>query len=621
MCHSKRFAEPVVKKILCGGLLFTGVLVCLCLVNVILGCDLRYVLGRSSHTLLTALLATFFLFLFRRDPRDLLATAVAYGLLLIPVVMLAIVAPPARIVPKSFAVAVSEANCWALSVAMLTMLVTASSIFFSSAWVRFLVRIFSALLWSSIVLLALFFAGYWVTHRSVLSSEILVAIWQTNPQEAIEYLSVQGEGLIALLTGTVLGLVALSVRVVMHRQTLAVHHPRLGLALLVAIIVAAFSALKTQGNLTLGIFDGARETVKMLDGFKKEVEKRQALVARLPDMTQKGDSGLFVVVIGESHTRDRMSAFDYARDTTPWLRSQRANNQFVFLENAYSNFPNTVYSLSQALTAKSQYDDRTLEESPSILEILNAAGFETWWISTQVQFGTWDTPVSVIANFADHQRWLSGQIDERGHTKVLDDALVAELAKIPVANKKRMVFLHMTGTHTNYKRRYPPTFERWAIQDENDRDSDRENAYDNAMLYNDHVWQSIYEVLQKRSDFCALLVTSDHGEEATLGMHTPDRELFTWSMVRIPTWVHFSESYGKNHPDRVEVLRSNASKPWTNDLLFEALLGLTGVTGHAFHTEENDILSSKFNRPWETLRTIHGRLPLTEDPLGLRSQK
>lgn len=336
MCSLKPFADPVVKNILRGVLFFVAILVFLCLVNFALGCELRYVLGRSSHTLLTALLATFFLFLFRRDPKDLLATAVAYGLLLVPIVMLAIVAPPARILPKSFAIAVSEANCWALSVAMLTMLVTASSIFFSSAWARYLVRGFSALLWSSIVLLALFFAGYWLTHRSVLSSEILVAIWQTNPKEAMEYLSVQGEGLIALLTGTVLGLVALSVRVVMHRQTLAVHHPRLGLTLLATIVVAAFSALKTQGNLILGIFDGARDTVEALDGFKREVQKRQSLVAKLPAMTQKGDSGLFVVVIGESHTRDRMSAYDYERDTTPWLRSQRENSRFTFFENAYS---------------------------------------------------------------------------------------------------------------------------------------------------------------------------------------------------------------------------------------------------------------------------------------------
>jgi hypothetical protein len=132
MCCSKHFAEPVVKKLLRSAL-FVAILALLYLVNFALWCELRYLLGRSSHTLLTALLAAFFLLLFRRDPKDLLATSIAYGLLLVQIVMLAIVAPPARILPKSFAVAVSEANCWALSVAMLAMLVTAFSIFFSSA--------------------------------------------------------------------------------------------------------------------------------------------------------------------------------------------------------------------------------------------------------------------------------------------------------------------------------------------------------------------------------------------------------------------------------------------------------------------------------------------------------
>lgn len=60
MCSLKPFAEPVVKNILRGVLFFVAILVFLCLVNFALGCELRYVLGRSSHTLLTALLATFF---------------------------------------------------------------------------------------------------------------------------------------------------------------------------------------------------------------------------------------------------------------------------------------------------------------------------------------------------------------------------------------------------------------------------------------------------------------------------------------------------------------------------------------------------------------------------------
>ena len=603
-----------------ASLLFFAILFFVCVVNLLLGGgeNLRFVLGRPSHTLLTVILAGWFIYLFRKDPRDLIATSIAYALLLIPVAMLSTMGPPTQISLKYFFVAISEANCWALSMAMLAMLVTASSVLFSSTWVQYLIRSVSAILWLCIVLLALFFIGYWLKYHSVLAPEIIVAIWQTNPQEAVEYLS--GEGLIELLLGVVLGMIALSVRIVIYRQSLATHHLRVDLSFAVAVILAVFCAMKTQGNLTLGIFDEAIETVNALEGFKKEVEKRQQLLEKLPDMNQKGDAGLFVVVIGESHTRDRMSAYEYSRDTTPWLRSQRKNDRFIFFENAYANYPNTLNSLTQALTLKSQYNNLELQECPSVIEILKVAGFETWWISTQNQIGVWDTPVSVIASLADEQRWLSNGTDEWLHSSILDEVLVSELAKIPVSNQKKIVFLHMTGTHMNYKQRYPQNFELWPILEEKNQDSEKENAYDNAMYYNDHVWRSIYELLRNRSDFRALFVTSDHGEEATLGIHTPDLKLFTWSMVRIPTWAYFSEAYEKNHPDRLEALRNNSTKPWTNDMLYDALLGLTGVTGHSFYSDKNDILSSKYDRPWQTLRTIHGTLPLTEDPSGLRGK-
>ena len=384
------------------------------------------------------------------------------------------------------------------------------------------------------------------------------------------------------------------------------------------IILPSIAILKMHQNLTLEVFNNARKSVKALDGFKEEIDRRLSLVAKVPDMTMKGDKGLFVVVIGESHTRDRMSAYDYYRDTTPWLRSQRENENFVFLENAYSNYPNTTFSLIQALTAKSQYDSYKFETSHSVLEILNAAGFETWWISVQKQIGVWDTPIGVIANFAREKRWLSGRIDKVNSGEVFDGLLVDEISKIPVSNKKRIVFLHTLGAHADYRRRYPSNFERWMISDENDIILNRENAYNNALFYSDYVWKSIYQILSKRSDFRALLVTSDHGEDVAQAMHTPDMQRFTWSMVRIPTWIYFSESYKRDYPDRVEALKSNAAKGWTNDMLYDALLGMTGVTDHSFYQQKNDIFSFDFDRPLEKLLTIHGALFVKDDPCGLR---
>ena len=60
----------------------------------------------------------------------------------------------------------------------------------------------------------------------------------------------------------------------------------------------------------------------------------------------------FLVIIGESQNRKHMSAYGYSRDTTPWLAAQRANDNFVIMENGYACNTLTMLALSQALTEK-----------------------------------------------------------------------------------------------------------------------------------------------------------------------------------------------------------------------------------------------------------------------------
>lgn len=128
-----------------------------------------------------------------------------------------------------------------------------------------------------------------------------------------------------------------------------------------------------------------------------------------------------------------MSAYGYERDTTPWLSSKRSDRHFVLLDNAYACFPNTVSALSNALTAKNQYVSRSFAASPSVVEIIKAAGYESWWISNQNRLGVWDAPTSVIANLSDHQVWLNSKmIGKRTRSKKFDEELIGELQKVPV---------------------------------------------------------------------------------------------------------------------------------------------------------------------------------------------
>ena len=200
--------------------IFCLIVFSLACVNFLLGSEFRYLLGSLPYTFTTAFLATCFFLLFRRDPVDLMVTMLAYCLLLLPVYFLTEFGVRDCNNLEQFAITVSQSNCWALLIAMLTMIVTASSAFISFVWGRYAVLIVSALLWFSIILLSLAFAGYWVLYRSVLSPEILVAVWQTNPQEVFEYISSQGEMFAICLVAIAFGLLAVFTWIMVHRQTI-----------------------------------------------------------------------------------------------------------------------------------------------------------------------------------------------------------------------------------------------------------------------------------------------------------------------------------------------------------------------------------------------------------------
>lgn len=85
---------------------------------------------------------------------------------------------------------------------------------------------------------------------------------------------------------------------------------------------------------------------------------------------------------------------------------------FLLFDNAYSCHSHTVPVLTYALTAKNQYNTLPLEQAASIIEIAQAADFHTVWISNQVKYGAWDTPVSVIADQSQTQYWLNGHLGE-----------------------------------------------------------------------------------------------------------------------------------------------------------------------------------------------------------------
>mgnify|MGYP000563534893 FL=1 len=82
------------------------------------------------------------------------------------------------------------------------------------------------------------------------------------------------------------------------------------------------------------------ETKDALHQYKeygKAKAQREARLQQLQGLKITSDGGIFVLVIGESETRDHMGAYGYDRDTTPWMSEETQKPEAILFQNAYSN--------------------------------------------------------------------------------------------------------------------------------------------------------------------------------------------------------------------------------------------------------------------------------------------
>lgn len=299
----------------------------------------------------------------------------------------------------------------------------------------------------------------------------------------------------------------------------------------------------------------------------------------------------FLVIIGESQNRKHMSAYGYSRDTTPWLAAQRANDNFVIMENGYACNTLTMLALSQALTEKSQYNHKALDKSYSLIDIAKAAGFKTYWISNQAQYGSYNTPITLIANCADEKIWLNS---DSSASSSYDEKVLPALSSINSKGKK-VIFIHLYGNHLEYNHRYP--HEEYGKFDNSNYagkvvDLQKLNAYDNSMYYNDCVTEKIFQYAKQNWNVSSIAYFSDHGEAVVSNnKHIPSK--YEDDMGTVPVYFYFSDEYIKAHPAIVARTKKNKDIYFTNDMMYDALLDLWGITTPYYNAKEN-FLSNEY---------------------------
>ncbi len=486
-------------------------------------------------------------------------------------------------------------SSWMFALAMLTALTCVHVLLLSFVMARPLAKPLLALL-----IVATAFASYYMQRFGVyLDPTMLRNVLKTNPAEAGELF---GWGVLAhLLLFAGLPLLVLW-RVRLDRQPLgrALAWRLATIAGAAALLVGAlllvfqdFSAqmrnqkelryLITPANFIYSAVRVAADSTHEAQAARTPV----GLDARLePSWATRAKPALLVLAVGETARAANWGLNGYARQTTPQL----AGREVINFRDVTACGTNTETSLPCmfAPVGRRDYDERRVRTSESLLHVLNRAGFQVLWRDNQSGCkGVCEGLSAEQLDRADLPEWCDG-------ARCLDEVLLQGLDTVARDAKGNLVVvLHMLGNHgPAYFKRYPAALRRYTPTcDTGDlRQCSREqvaNAYDNALLYTDHVLARTIDFLQSQASRydTALVYVSDHGEslgEKGLYLHGVPYAIAPDEQTKVPMTWWLSPGYIASFGLDTACLRRGAMQAQTHDNLFHTTLGLLQVRSREY---------------------------------------
>ncbi|HSR65311.1 MAG TPA: phosphoethanolamine--lipid A transferase [Xanthomonadaceae bacterium] len=452
--------------------------------------------------------------------------------------------------------------------------------------------------WLSLVLLLAASAAFFMhDYGAVVDRFALQSVLETDAREAGEWLSLRAFGTLLLL-GVLPAALLAWVRVE-RRPWRAELAGWLKLAALAAALLAA------------GVLVGGREIASTVRNHKQlrylmnpvslvsaslayadaRGTATPAVVAPLGrDARRDGAMAagarplVLVLVIGESARAQSFQLDGYPRPTNPELSARPVAN-FPDVRSCGTNTAVSVPCMFSDL-GRADYAQAGAAARENLLDVLAHAGFRVDWYDNNT--GSKGVAARV------HEEQLAELQDPRFCTYGCWDGLLVDRLQHELAatHADRVVVLHTKGSHgPAYSLRYPPAFERFTPacrSNELSRCTPEQirNAYDNSILYTDHVIASAIDALaaQPGADG-ALVYVSDHGEstgEHGLYLHGAPYLVAPDAQTRVPMLLWLSEGFRARRGVDMACVDRQRHLPASHDNLFDLVLGLLEVRTEAY---------------------------------------
>jgi len=451
-------------------------------------------------------------------------------------------------------------------------------------------------------------------YRTGISAGSMLAIFDTNFREALEFAQAFINCKVFLCVFFMVGLYVFMFFMIKNNKNCVCDKFRK-----VALLVAILFSLMTVSNIYLSLFSNRIKKIgsiqflpldfvhvykdyKLIQNTLSKLKRSRKIVPfnNIISSIDKDKKETYIVVIGESANQLHQQLYGYGRDTNPYL--MKIKDDLYLFDNVNTAHASTYLSLRKVLTFA--YGDRIdlIFNKGSVVDYFNDAGFKTFWISNQAYSGYHDNLTTVIASNADYKKFNSDLLDNEKQIHYDEELLPYIKEALDDNFNKKIIFVHLIGSHTNYIHRVPRDRKyfknkKFVKNDEHSKSCQKYiNTYDDSIRYTDYILYQIISLLKEKNEISYLLYFSDHGEDVC--DTTNDKKLGhgedfkTKPMMNIPFILYVSDEYKNNSPALLKKIKDNLHKNYVHEDVIYTIIELSNLKNDDFK-EERSILYQK----------------------------
>ena len=313
-----------------------------------------------------------------------------------------------------------------------------------------------------------------------------------------------------------------------------------------------------------------------------------------------------VFILGESTNRNHMHLYGYPMENTPNLDELFKRGEIVFFKDVVSAHSTTVASLSKIFTFCDHESDKPWYEYNNLIDIMNAAGYKTHWLSNQESSGIWGNVAQIYAAHSNvsHYTQIRDSKEDEGRVDgelfpLVDNAIAG------IGDSTRNFFvIHLMGAHLAYYNRYPFEFAKFnetniRLPGFNDEQKQVIAQYDNALFYNDYIVSGIIDKFRETNSDTIVIYLPDHGEavydEGGVNGHIEENP--SRHMIEVPLIMWVSEKFKQNHPEKWSMIQEAIQNPYMTDDMIHTVLDIADI-----YTADFDPAKSIINPDFNQLR-------------------